>query len=303
MIDFRRILVPLSLTASDRTLLRYARMCIHLFEPARIDFVHVLGPAYVGAGQTGPTRQKALVEIEHSVSDLVGPAIGPCEVRREVLTGTRLDQLLTYSAEEQTDLIVLGHKLERSGRRSLARRLAMKAPCSMWLAPNGSPDRISKIVVPIDFSNQSAEALTTAAVIAKRLELPGCTALHVYYDQTAASFEEYDAVVRENFETAFGSFVSRLETQGVVFERLFLEAPSVSRAVSHLAEQGKLDLIVMGSRGQSRSAAILLGSESEQVISETSVPVLVVKQPGERIGLLQVLLDREFRTRQEPRFA
>ena len=50
------------------------------------------------------------------------------------------------------------------------------------------------------------------------------------------------------------------------------------------------------------TAAVLLGSESEQVLMETTAPVLVVKHRGERIGLLQVLLDRDFQGQPEPRF-
>jgi hypothetical protein len=58
----------------------------------------------------------------------------------------------------------------------------------------------------------------------------------------------------------------------------------------------------VGTRGQSASAAILLGSESEQMIMESPVPVLVVKARGERIGLLQALLDRDFHDVDSPRF-
>jgi hypothetical protein len=38
------------------------------------------------------------------------------------------------------------------------------------------------------------------------------------------------------------------------------------------------------------------------MLIETTRPVLVTKQRGERIGLLQVLLDRDFQTQDEPRF-
>jgi hypothetical protein len=63
-----------------------------------------------------------------------------------------------------------------------------------------------------------------------------------------------------------------------------------------------MDLVVMGSRGQSQSASILLGSESEGVMMESRIPVLIAKRPGERIGLLQALLDRKFALQEPPRF-
>jgi hypothetical protein len=48
----------------------------------------------------------------------------------------------------------------------------------------------------------------------------------------------------------------------------------------------------MGTRGSSTSATVLLGSEAEQVIVESRIPVLVIKQPGDRLELLEALLDR-----------
>jgi hypothetical protein len=58
----------------------------------------------------------------------------------------------------------------------------------------------------------------------------------------------------------------------------------------------------MGTRGRSRAASILLGSETEQTMIHTSVPVLAVKAHGANLRLLQVLLDERFRDRSHIRF-
>ena len=57
-----------------------------------------------------------------------------------------------------------------------------------------------------------------------------------------------------------------------------------------------------GSRGQSRSASLLLGSESDHMLMETKIPVLIAKRRGERIGLLEALLGRDFHLQDSPRF-
>jgi nucleotide-binding universal stress UspA family protein len=44
------------------------------------------------------------------------------------------------------------------------------------------------------------------------------------------------------------------------------------------AEKNKYDLIIMGSKGHSKLALLLMGSMTEKVVSQTeSVPVLIVK--------------------------
>jgi outer membrane protein OmpA-like peptidoglycan-associated protein len=56
------------------------------------------------------------------------------------------------------DLILVGHGRGHSGKRALARRLAMKAPCSVWVVPEGAPARLNRILVPVDFSDPSRVA-------------------------------------------------------------------------------------------------------------------------------------------------
>jgi hypothetical protein len=72
--------------------------------------------------------------------------------------------------------------------------------------------------------------------------------------------------------------------------------------IGRVAAREGADLVVMATRGRSRSAAILLGSVAEETIVETRVPLLVVKHFGARMGVLQALLDRSFRRRRGPQF-
>ncbi|PVX23766.1 MAG: hypothetical protein CW691_09725 [Candidatus Bathyarchaeum sp.] len=51
-----------------------------------------------------------------------------------------------------------------------------------------------------------------------------------------------------------------------------------SRALVDTAENEKIDLIVVGSRGLGSAAAFLLGSVSKQVVSKANCDVLVVKK-------------------------
>ncbi len=78
---------------------------------------------------------------------------------------------------------------------------------------------------------------------------------------------------------------------------LFEEGVNVAHTIGRVAQRQGADLIVMATRGRSRSAAILLGSVTEEMIIETRVPLLAVKHFGARLSVLQALLDRKFRHR------
>jgi len=204
-------------------------------------------------------------------------------------------------AESSADLVLLGHASAHNGRRAMARRLAMKAPCSVWMHPEGASNTIRRVVAAIDYSEPSAYALSLGARIAARGNAE-CIALHVYFDEAVAASAEYDISLRAGEQQTFERFLAPLDTGGIAVRPLFAEGPDVVQAVERIADDAAADLVVMGSRGQTRSASILLGSESDHMLMDAKVPVLIAKRRGERIGLLQALLDRDFHLQDPPRF-
>jgi nucleotide-binding universal stress UspA family protein len=260
--------------STDASLLQYAAMVAGLGADTQVDYVHV-SPA----GKTMDER----------------PGI-------HIVPGDRVDALLEFAVAQRTDLILLGHRRQRSGRRSLARRLAMQAPCSVWMAPENAPASIRRIVAPIDYSRRSADALSIATAIAEAAGLEECLAPHVHFNQAAISFDEYEEIIAEQEYQNFNLFIAPIDLHGIYVKPLFLEGGNVARTILRVAEQHGADLLVMGTRGRSRSAAILLGSETEHVMMETRIPILVVKHFGARLGLLKVLLDKRLRERGDERF-
>ena len=268
------MMVSLAGRDPDGGLLCYAAALARMLPGMETYAVHVAGG--------GSPPQAALEEC-------IGAAIPGAELR--VLQGDLLDALLGFATEGGCDLILLGHSANRRGRRSLARRLAMRAPCSVWLAPDGSPPNVSCILAPVDFSKRSADSLEIATVLAEAAGLDECLALHVYFNDAAATFDEFDEILAGEEEQAYSLFTAPINLHGVFARPLFAESSSVARTILRTAEEQRSDLIVMGTRGRSASAAVLLGSETEQVMMAASTPVLAVKNFGARRRLLNVLRD------------
>lgn len=49
-------------------------------------------------------------------------------------------------------------------------------------------------------------------------------------------------------------------------------------------------MIVIGAKGRSLAASVLLGSVNEKLIETTHVPILAVKKKGSGMGFLEALL-------------
>jgi SulP family sulfate permease len=296
----RHVLVGLARTGSDTDLLRYASFVARLGTTQEIRFVHVL-PSPHGSADAH-NHDHVLAQIQAEVKEHFTDVPASVRLYYDVLKGPLLDRLLAFSAEQESDLILLGHRRDRPGRKALARRLAMKAPCSVWMIPDGSPPDVKRILVPIDFSEHTADSLAVAVSLAKRCGHTECLALHVYFDESTVTYEGHEEVVRNEEATAYRQFIAPINTQGVTVTPLFEEGANVAHVINRVAAKYSADLIVMATRGRSRSAAILLGSVTEETIIETQVPLLVVKHYGARLGVLGVLLDRNFHRQRGPRF-
>jgi nucleotide-binding universal stress UspA family protein len=139
-----------------------------------------------------------------------------------------------------------------------------------------------EILVPIDFSPCSINALRVAIAMAKpKGEL---TLLHVIDDEfvreaVAAGFGSSDEIQKRLKEKAEADFVAGLEsldTGDVSKERMIvIGTPFVE--ILKIARDLDLPMIVMGVRGRSTPPEeLLFGSTAEKVLRGSRVPVLCV---------------------------
>jgi SulP family sulfate permease len=273
-------------------LIRYARMLAEVVSPnASFRFVHVMGRLATG------THRAALDTLTRAAARHLGSEVAwECHVRR----GDRIDQVLHDVAEWGSDLLVIGHRKRARGRRSTARRLAMKAPCSLWLVPEGSARPVRRLMVAVDFSEPAVHAATVAAALARRGHVGHCLVLHVRTPSAAG--EAAGEIARASDEQAFRRFLSPLEPElrEVPVSTRTVESGSITGAIGRTALADAADVVVVGTRGQTTSGTILLGGEAEQLLAESASPILVTRPHGDRPGLLEALLDRAFRPVTDP---
>lgn len=210
-----------------------------------------------------------------------------------------LDGLLSHAINNQADLLAIGAR-----RHLFARRVAMLAPCSVLMVPDGVSLSLARLLVPVDFSEASSLALSEAARIAKRAG-SAVTVLAVEPEEDPwLDWHDYP----ERYQDTLEQFVDKAVGRGHDFDCLVEPQHSLSPSLSpdlsgteglrtaesiwEVAVRLRSTLIVAGTRGRTRTASILLGSVVEKVIQLSTVPVLAVKGPGAQLGLLDGLLGR-----------
>ncbi|RZU29662.1 nucleotide-binding universal stress UspA family protein [Edaphobacter modestus] len=192
-------------------------------------------------------------------------------------------------------MILVGHSASHNPRRSLARSLVRKALCSVWLFPNKAPVKLRCIVAPIDLSDHSADSLKEAIYIAILAGLREVTTLHVYFDPTTVTYNGRETQMLRKDEHEVASFLQRFDPHGLRIVPRSIEESNVAHAIHRVCTEQGADLIVMGTRGRSAAASILLGSQTERTLMKSKIPVLAVRHFGARRGLLDVLLHNRLR--------
>jgi len=289
---FERALVGLDRSDRDRGLLSYVAMLAGAGLIDEIQCVHIV-PTAAADDSVERDELRAALKVE---TDRVLSAL-PASVRvtHEIRRGPLLDKLLVAIAENRSDVALIGHRQDHALRRSLARRLAKLAPCSIWLVPDGAPAAITRILAPIDFSPAAGHALRVAATVGQCLGVPELHAIHVYFDEARTTYEGHDEVIRGREASALAGFVHSLELNDTRIVPHYREASHPADAIRRVADEISANLVVMGTRGRSPSAAVLLGSVAQETLVASRVPVLVVRAPGPHVGLFRALMQRLWR--------
>jgi nucleotide-binding universal stress UspA family protein len=159
---------------------------------------------------------------------------------------------------------------------------------------------MKKILVPTDFSECAEHAVEVAASLAKKMDAR-LYILHVMdipvYDRND-SFQSYA-------DAAEGIFWMKLVRKRFkeLFEKPFLEGVNavevlqfdgIYDTITTQAEEHGIDLIVMGSHGDTGAHEVFIGSNTEKVVRLAECPVLTVKHRHEAFNVKDVVFASNF---------
>lgn len=143
----------------------------------------------------------------------------------------------------------------------------------------------TKILVPVDFTPHSSEALRVACDLAQRYGAP-MTLVYVYEPIDYALPEGYVlytpdqlALLTDSFEKRLGEAREQAQLLGAPsVDTRVLQGPPAAEIVDFATEQG-YDLIVLGTHGRTGLRHVVMGSVAERVLRTARCPVMAVKAP------------------------
>jgi nucleotide-binding universal stress UspA family protein len=206
----------------------------------------------------------------------------------QIREGSPLEELLNAAEQSSADLLVIGQKTGTTHHGIPACKFARKVHCHALIVPQEAQTTLRNILVPVDFSPNSAKALHEALTLNAALRNPAkITLLHTC--EIPANFSTYrfnEPKVRqlmlEERQEAMQKFIATHLPERL--QKTIESAVTVHRhqgVAQHLmtfANSRPHDLIIMGAKGHSKAELLFMGSVTEKLLSLTrQIAVLVVR--------------------------
>ncbi|MRX66208.1 universal stress protein [Maribacter luteus] len=157
---------------------------------------------------------------------------------------------------------------------------------------------MDKILVPVDFSEFSENALEVAAHLASKfnadlilLHMLGLSEA-IFTKNEAQEFMEAQYYMKLA-KKRFNEFLDKPYLKGVkVFE--IVQNYKDFNEMNNVVKERNIDLVVMGSHGVTGLTGLFVGSNTEKVVRNCSVPVLVIKKKRKDFDIKKAVFASDF---------
>lgn len=293
----QRVLAALDLSMMDKYVLSFLRTNSEILTTEKILFIHVddgLSPDENddSDANTGKQDKEGLLnQIKAKIEKSFPEAVNNHNVR--LVFGDPEKEIMRYSKEQDIDLIVVGQKATTKHEIEF-KRLVKRAGTSLLRIPKKDDYSIRKICLATDFSELSKVAAKEAHVIAQRLgaKLVGFHAYQVPsgYHKTGKDHKEFAETMKENAKKDADTFWRELGLDAPEMQYVYDIEKEPAECIANFAEENEIDLLMIGSKGRTAAASILIGSVAKEVTQLLhTVPLMILKEKNKNMDLLDAL--------------
>jgi nucleotide-binding universal stress UspA family protein len=145
---------------------------------------------------------------------------------------------------------------------------------SILVAVDGSPNSMRAAEMAVDLAKKNGAHLYVLSVIST----PVFAATGIQETASPGAAGEFFDKAKKDAEGIVAGVVSKANAEGLKVRGEIIEnVPSVVEAISDYAEEWKVELIIVGTRGLSGFKKLLLGSVSSALVAHAPCSVLVIR--------------------------
>lgn len=160
---------------------------------------------------------------------------------------------------------------------------------------------MKKILVPVDFSEQSLNAFKIAKNIAKKadatIKLLNVIEPYMPFSEVGYTVTEQDYITHLK-ETSTSHLKRIADDNTDVKVEVSVQVGSIFRLIKKIIEEDNIDLAVMGTQGASGLEEVLIGSNTEKIVRTASCPVLTVRNTLENFEVKELVFATNLRDEQ-----
>lgn len=293
MLNTPIVSVGVDLSEMDESILKYTQFLVGKLHIKKINMIHII-PSILSFENTDVKVHEILGaeyslkgKIEKLILDRVQPIFqNGLQPTIEISDGKPYQDLVVKAENLKSELLVLGRKKESAGSGITAQRIARKFHGNILFIPEGAQPLIQKIIVPMDFSDNSARALQAAIELATQLK--GCMVRCVHIVNTIPSTYYLDMKTRSqldgqammNTENAWGMFLDKNDwsKKGILIDFVQNTNTNTANLLSDFLKSQHTDLVIMGAKGHTAFENFLYGSLTETLVNQYEAsPILIIR--------------------------
>lgn len=295
MPNLSRILTALDLSPMDERLFKALYLYHEFLNTKKAYFLHIMPNLNLPKemdiefhrlfSTDYPVDEKVQDKINLDLIEVFGEH-PPFDTQVDVREGQPLQKLLHWIKVKEIDWLLVGNKKHSEGSGITARRVARQSSSNIFFVPDTPLRSSKKLLIPLDFSENSARALRTAKdwqLQDAAIQIHGMYVIDLpptdYYMRPVPS-SDFQQVLRKSAEQAYQKFLSKYELLDININ-MYYEENVYTNVANHIQEYIKkadIDILMLGAQGHSAWNNFFFGSVTERLVMLCKeIPVIVVR--------------------------
>jgi len=155
--------------------------------------------------------------------------------------------------------------------------------------------KVKRVMVPYDFSANADKAISHAAMIAS-LNKSELHLIHVINRSELLDIIlpilrlKTDKTVVDLVNKKLHEAANKITKKYGIIPKVMVSSGNITTEITNLAEEKKIDLIIMGTQGKDSKSDMFLGSTAYRLVTKAPMPVMTIKGQIAKKGYKKILL-------------